>query len=431
MTRESKPPKSKDLETQVENLQSEITRKIVIKQNLIDTRGLLDRERGRFQGIQACTQKLLRAEEMDTFVSILLESILQTFEFEVSLFTRYDSNRQCLNVAGQAGFAAPPTSLPFSIDWLKDNTGVILESGHKLLEKWAPARLEEAIICPFFSDKDDAFAGLVIGGLTKENLDHFDCIKAEVISSFSVMVAQASALLSNFELKSKMKEQTIQLERYSKTLEFKVEERTKALRQANKELDTAYRQNLGHLRKTEKELDHQELLARTDELTGLHNRRFMDAQLKTLVEQSRSGAGPFGILMIDLDGFKPINDTFGHPCGDAVLKAVAQILRASFRHSDILCRVGGDEFAIIMPGISSERGRQVAEQVRKRIEALPGVESNRDIKLSASLGGTLHTAAEKAADLISRVDRYLYRAKRNGRNQVVWNDVTSGELSQQ
>ncbi len=431
MTRESKSPPSKDLEAQVDDLQSEVARKIVIKQNLIDTRGLLDRERSRFQGIQDCSQKLLRAEDMDTFVAILLESILQTFEFEVSLFTRFDSNRQCLNVTGQAGFEAPPASLPFSIDWLAGNTGIILESGHELLKRWSSARLEEAIICPFFSENDNTFAGLVIGGLTSENLDHFDPVKAEVTSSFSVMVAQAGALLNNFELRRKMQEQNLQLERYSRTLELKVEERTRSLQQANMELDAAYRRNLSHLQKTEKELDHQELLARTDELTGLHNRRFMDVQLKTFVEQSWSGDGTFGILMVDLDGFKPINDTHGHPCGDAVLKSVAQILRRSCRHSDLICRVGGDEFSIIMPGISSERGRHVAEQIRNRIEEMPGVEANRNIKLSASLGGTLHAVGETAGDLISRVDRYLYQAKRNGRNQVVWKDRMSDEPSEQ
>ena len=426
MTRDPKTPPSENLETQIESLQSEITRKIVIKQGLIDTRGLLDRERSRFQGIQACSQKLLRAGDMESFTTILLESILQTFEFEVSLFTRFDRHRQCLDVTGHAGFATPPTSLPFSIEWLEGNTGVILHSGHELLEKWAPAGMAEAIICPFFSNEDDAFASLVIGGLTCENPGHFDPINAEVISSFSVMVAQASALLSNYELKRKMQEQNLQLERYSKNLELKVEERTRALRQANKDLDAAYRRNLGHLRETEKELGHQELLARTDELTGLRNRRYMDIQLKTLVEQSKHVAGRFGILLIDLDGFKPINDAHGHPCGDAVLRAVARVLGTTCRNSDILCRVGGDEFAIIMPGISSSRGRQVAEQIRQQIEALPSVEASSDIKLSASLGGTLHAVAESPENLISRVDRYLYQAKRNGRNQVVWRELSSG-----
>lgn len=241
MTRESKPPSSQDLQSQVENLQSEITRFIVIKQELIDTKGLLDRERGRFRGIQAYSEKLLRVEDMDAFATILLESILQTFEFEVSLFTRYDGHRQCLDVIGQAGFEASPSSLPFNIDWLDSNSGVILSSRHDLLKKWASLSLGQAIICPFFSEKDDPFTGLVIGGLTIGNLEYFDPINAEVISSFSVMVAQAGALLGNYELKSKLQEQNIQLEHYSKNLVSQVEERTAELADAKERAEDASR----------------------------------------------------------------------------------------------------------------------------------------------------------------------------------------------
>lgn len=238
MARESESLSPQELQSRIKKLQSEVTRFIVVKQDLIDTQGLLDREQSRFKGIQACSEELLRVKDMETFTTILLESILHTFEFEVSLFTRFDSHRKCLDVIGQAGFDEPPTSLPFEIDWFECSTGVILPSGHELLEKWASAGLGEAIICPFFSEKDNSLAGLVLGGLTIENLGHFDPINAEVISSFSVMVAQAGALLSNHDLKSKLQEQNIQLEQHSKNLESIVEERTKELRQANERFRT-------------------------------------------------------------------------------------------------------------------------------------------------------------------------------------------------
>lgn len=241
MSRESKTPSSRELQSQVEDLQAEVTRFIVIKQELIDTQGLLDRERARFQGIQACGEKLLRVEGMDTFASILLESILQTFEFEVSLFTRFDGKRQCLDVIGQAGLHTPPANLPFNIDWLEGNTGVILPSGHELLEKWAPLGLGAAIICPFFSKKNNTFAGLVIGGMTIENLKYYDPINTEVISSFSVMVTQAGALLGNYELKRKLQEQNIQLQRYSRNLESQVQERTAELVDAKDRAEAASR----------------------------------------------------------------------------------------------------------------------------------------------------------------------------------------------
>lgn len=434
MIRTPKPLSVKDLQARIDHLQAELTRAIVTKQELIDTQGLLDRQQSHFNGIQACSEKLLRVEDMETFVTILLESILETFEFEVSLVTRFDSQHKCLNVVGQVGFEEPPMRLPFEIDWLESDTGVILPSGHKLLEKWASAGLEEAIICPYFFGEDHSFEGLVLGGLTIDNLGHFEPISDDVISSFSVMVAQAHSLLKNFELKRKLHDQNIQLEHYSKNLESIVEERTrelrqanKELRQANKELDLLYQQNIGYLHLTREELSYQELLAQTDDLTGLHNRRCMDTQLKKFVERSEATNEKFGLLMFDLDGFKQINDTYGHPQGDRVLKAVAQILRESCRQTDLLCRVGGDEFAIIMPGISMARGREVAEQIRGRIQMLPTVEPNCDFNLSASLGGTIHVASESPNDLITRVDEYLYQAKRSGRNQVVWQKKNSGE----
>ncbi len=241
MTRESKSLLPQELQTQIENLQSEITHFIVIKQELIDTQGLLDRERGRFQGIQDCSEKLLRVEDIDTFATILLESILQTFEFEVSLLTRFNLRHQCLEVIGDAGFDALPASLPFNIDWLESNTGVILPSGHPLLETWAPLGLGEAIICPFFSEKDNALTGMVVGGLTRENIEYFDPINAEVIPSFSVIVTQAGALLSNYELKHKLLEQNIQLEHYSRNLEHLVEERTAELADAKERAEAANR----------------------------------------------------------------------------------------------------------------------------------------------------------------------------------------------
>jgi len=427
MARESTTPSCRVLQSRIDNLQAEVTRFIVVKQELIDTQGLLDREQSRFKGIQACNEQLLRAEDMESFGTILLESILATFEFEVSLFTRFDRERRCLEVIGQAGFENPPRSLPFDIDWLEDNMAIILPSGHELLEKWAPAGLGAVIICPYFSEKDHPFTGMVLGGLTLENIDLFDPIDSEVISSFSVMVSQAGSLLRNFELKRKLQEQNLKLEHYSKNLESIVTERTKELRHANKELDMLYQQSLGHLHLTREELSYQELLAQTDELTGLHNRRCMDEQLNKFVELSKTTDERFGFLMFDLDGFKLINDTHGHPLGDEVLKKVAQILRESCRHTDLPCRLGGDEFAVIMPGISVARGKAVAEQIRERIQMLHAVEQNVALSVTGSLGGTIHLPSESPSELVARVDEYLYQAKRNGKNQVVWKVTSSGE----
>jgi hypothetical protein len=239
MSKETTPHSPRELQAQIEKLQSRITRFIVTRQELIDTKGLLDRERGRFQGIQACSEKLLKVEELDAFVTILLESILQTFEFEVSLLTRFDSRHKRLRVIGQAGFKNPPASLPFNIEWLESKTGDLLPSGHDLLKKWAPLGLGQAIICPFFTEKTASISGLVIGGVTADNLKNFDPISSEVISSFSVMAAQAGALLSNYELKHKLQKTNVQLEHYNKNLESRVKKRTSELAVAKERAEAA------------------------------------------------------------------------------------------------------------------------------------------------------------------------------------------------
>ncbi len=422
MARETRQPIIEDLQRQIENFQAEATHFIVVKQELIDTQALLERERNRFRDIQACSEQLLQVDDLQDFTTILLESILETFEFEVSLFTRYDAEGKCLQVIGKAGFATAPISLPFDFDSFHGNTGVILSKGDELLSKWASAGLREAIICPYFSENDPTFTGMVIGGLTLANPDYFEPINPEIVSSFSVMVTQAGSLLRNYELKKRLQEQNVQLEDYSKNLESIVEERTKDLRQANKELDLLYQQSIVHLRVTREELSYQELLAQTDALTGLNNRRYLDTQLEKFIEVSLAGNERLGLLMFDLDNFKLINDTHGHPRGDLLLKAVAETLKKSCRNTDLLCRLGGDEFGVIMPGISVTRGREVAELIRSRIEALPPVAPDCQVNVTASLGGGLYLPPESPSEFISRVDEYLYQAKRQGRNRVIWKE---------
>jgi len=180
-------------------------------------------------------------------------------------------------------------------------------------------------------------------------------------------------------------------------------------------------QTLDYLRSTKEELNYQELLAQTDQLTGLYNRRCMDDQLTKLVE--RTGPTDYlGIIVLDLDGFKKLNDTHGHQKGDELLKEIGRILKNSCRTTDLPCRLGGDEFAILMPSIKSQNGKEVSERVRKSILDLPPVVIDSDLKITGSLGGTLYLSGESAQDFIKRADRNLYQAKREGRNRVVWTE---------
>lgn len=188
-----------------------------------------------------------------------------------------------------------------------------------------------------------------------------------------------------------------------------------SLNHKNRELENA----LDYLRKTREELDYKEIMAQTDELTGLFNRRGLNAFIDTLVTQARARETDLGLIMLDLDNFKKINDTWGHHHGDEVLQKVADILRKQTRHSDVICRRGGDEFVILLPGLSIDQGLMLAENIRKRIDEDFCVDSA-GIKLSASLGFAFFIPDDSVGDLLLRADRNLYIAKGKGRNQVAY-----------
>jgi two-component system cell cycle response regulator len=162
-------------------------------------------------------------------------------------------------------------------------------------------------------------------------------------------------------------------------------------------------------------------LALTDALTGLHNRRYMEAHLKALAEQARMSGRPLSMLLADIDNFKSINDTYGHDAGDSVLRELGTRFRRNTRNIDLACRVGGEEFVVVMPDTGLERACQVGERLRACIDAEP-FQANRDtrLKVTASVGiATLDGPHDSPEGLFKRADQALYVAKRGGRNRVV------------
>ena len=182
------------------------------------------------------------------------------------------------------------------------------------------------------------------------------------------------------------------------------------------------RNTLDYLRRTKEELDVQELLARTDKLTGLYTRRCMDMQMEKHIRLANSMGDPLGLILADLDGFKPVNDVCGHPAGDLVLRQVAKVFQATGRRTDLPFRIGGDEFAILLPGMSDSRGPGLCESLRLAVEALPPVVPEKGLFVTASIGGTMYRLGETAAEFMDRVDKLLYQAKNEGRNRVVWSE---------
>ena len=170
-------------------------------------------------------------------------------------------------------------------------------------------------------------------------------------------------------------------------------------------------------------LDHSLELAVTDQLTGLHNRRYMASQLDALVRRASVGGGdPVGLLVIDIDHFKKINDNFGHDVGDEVLREFALRVASNVRAIDLPCRYGGEEFVVIMPDTSVEAATRVAERIRTHVAGssfrVAGGEELLTVTISIGVSATL-SADDTPAALLKRADEGVYEAKAAGRNKVV------------
>jgi two-component system cell cycle response regulator len=169
-------------------------------------------------------------------------------------------------------------------------------------------------------------------------------------------------------------------------------------------------------------LDQSLELAVTDQLTGLHNRRYMMNQLKALSARAARGGDPVAVLLVDLDHFKLINDGYGHDAGDDVLREFAVRLATNVRAVDLPCRYGGEEFVIVMPGTSLADAERIAERIRLHVGQAPiqvcGGAARLSVTISIGVAATLD--ADDTLDLLlKRADEALYEAKTSGRNRVV------------
>jgi len=157
--------------------------------------------------------------------------------------------------------------------------------------------------------------------------------------------------------------------------------------------------------------------ALTDGLTGMHNRRYFDDALVEYLQEFSRIDRPVGLMIIDLDHFKQVNDTHGHHVGDEVLKAVAHCLKALTRYHDVAARLGGEEFAVVAPNMDMDMLIRFAERIRRAIASMPVVSGNVQLRVTASVGLAIWDRKEPAGDLLARADKNLYQAKRMGRNR--------------
>ena len=165
-------------------------------------------------------------------------------------------------------------------------------------------------------------------------------------------------------------------------------------------------------------LDH----AAHDGLTGLFNRRYFERRLREECAHARRHKRPFSIVMVDLDHFKLVNDTYGHEDGDRVLRHLAELIQAQLREDDVPCRYGGEEFVLLLRGTTGMAARIVANRLRANLAAKPiplgAKNEERHITFSAGVAAADDRNAYNADEIVSRADKALYRAKRAGRNRV-------------
>ena len=163
-------------------------------------------------------------------------------------------------------------------------------------------------------------------------------------------------------------------------------------------------------------------LAVTDQLTGLHNRRYLATHLDKLVDKSVGRGQPVSLLIMDIDFFKAVNDTHGHDVGDEVLKEFARRLQSNVRGIDLACRYGGEEFVVVMPDTDQSFAYMVAERLRQEVAEQPfdvNTEEGR-LNVTISIGITTNEATAIGAQaMLKAADQALYQAKRDGRNRVV------------
>jgi diguanylate cyclase (GGDEF)-like protein len=163
-----------------------------------------------------------------------------------------------------------------------------------------------------------------------------------------------------------------------------------------------------------------EKISRVDGLTGLYNRRYWEEQFVMEYKRDQRSEGPTSLIMLDIDHFKKVNDTYGHPAGDDVIKALAQIIKKATRETDVPGRYGGEEFAILLPDTPIANVEFVAERIRRLVEKSTVVHDEIEITFTISLGiAGFKKTYRDSTQWLEAADKALYKAKETGRNRVI------------
>ena len=200
---------------------------------------------------------------------------------------------------------------------------------------------------------------------------------------------------------------------------IEVKEKTDEIKKQLLEANKAIKKSRERLEKLEQELEKTKEKTLYDGLTKAYNRAVFDDRIVKEIAKAKRENKTLFLVMIDIDHFKNINDTYGHQTGDMVLKILTQQIQKVIRDIDFFARYGGEEFSLLLPDVSLERAKEVAERVRKKIEKTKFIYKQEEVKVTISLGMTQLKDDDDAKSLIGRADKALYEAKNSGRNRVV------------
>ncbi|XOZ35076.1 diguanylate cyclase [Halomonadaceae bacterium KBTZ08] len=256
-----------------------------------------------------------------------------------------------------------------------------------------------------------AWSFLLVGGIVLA-LSKGGVLPSNVVTDHAAQIGSIfEVVLLSFALAQRINvERQLRYEAQSETLE--------TARRLNRELEDRVRERTRELEALNRKLNE---LSVTDELTGLRNRRFLDEQLRQEVEWARRTGRPIAVAMLDIDHFKPVNDTYGHQVGDECLKMVGAIVQANLRSpQDTAARYGGEEFAMILPETDEPGAVSVIERIRQQVSEVSL--TNEGVNLTMTLSGGVTIQREAASvtpeQLLADADKALYRAKAEGRDRV-------------
>jgi len=214
-------------------------------------------------------------------------------------------------------------------------------------------------------------------------------------------------------LEQELPEDPVQAQALLKHAAQNIRQASKKLSQASHKVKTTMSAQIQQMDMLSQRLQQAETQARNDPLTGLANRRKLREYFQTLPQDL-----PSLFLMLDIDHFKKINDTYGHDAGDEVLIKIADLLKASVRDTDMVARLGGEEFCIILANTTTKQGIKLAEHIRQKIETTVFPSPHGNIQVTMSIGVAERQLDEAINHWLKRADQALYHAKNNGRNQV-------------